>query len=377
MQHGDHQDTLPSIQMHTQGQGPIDQMIRPEQDLGFLDTQHMVARDERQGSTVGSHKWAGNEPEIVWDRLRPEQAIRGLLLPGKERGQHSVQRQLLRQELVELLHKLFAPAHSILVEPLAAGYSGTGVVKARPFYPVQGGGQQVVVKFGATEMIEQEAANYMQYVRHFVGDGRITALLEKQRTAHLGGLMYSFLGARSQPMQDFGTFYAHADLARIKQVLDGLFHRTCGLWYANHGSLQPVNLTEMYQHQWSYTTEQLQRIVRRYLPRVQGQHTLTFTSLSSAPTARLCNPLDVLQTARPIVRSTYLCTTHGDLNQRNILVDEHNTPWLIDFQNTGPGHILCDVAMLDTVIRYQLLTAQQATLDERLELEKQLYHAEY
>ena len=47
-------------------------------------------------------------------------------------------------------------------------------------------------------------------------------------------------------------------------------------------------------------------------------------------------------------------------------------PWLIDFQSAGPSHILRDVATLDAVIRLQLLTSEQATLDECLALEEAL-----
>jgi len=46
--------------------------------------------------------------------------------------------------------------------------------------------------------------------------------------------------------------------------------------------------------------------------------------------------------------------------------------WLIDFQGTGRGHILRDVAMLDSTVRYQLLAAGEATLEERLHMEEVL-----
>ena len=46
--------------------------------------------------------------------------------------------------------------------------------------------------------------------------------------------------------------------------------------------------------------------------------------------------------------------------------------WMIDFQETGQSHILRDIAMFDSVVRFQLLTAEEATLRERLSLEKAL-----
>ncbi len=59
---------------------------------------------------------------------------------------------------------------------------------------------------------------------------------------------------------------------------------------------------------------------------------------------------------------TYLCITHGDFNQRNLLVDSNDHVWMLDFQETGEGHILRDLAMLDSVIRFQLLSAKEAKL---------------
>jgi translation initiation factor 2B subunit (eIF-2B alpha/beta/delta family) len=53
-------------------------------------------------------------------------------------------------------------------------------------------------------------------------------------------------------------------------------------------------------------------------------------------------------------------------------VDTDGHTWLIDFQSTGRGHILRDVAMLDSTIRFQLLAAEETTLEECLELEETL-----
>ena len=46
--------------------------------------------------------------------------------------------------------------------------------------------------------------------------------------------------------------------------------------------------------------------------------------------------------------------------------------WLIDFQGTGQGHILRDVARLDSEVRFRLLAAEEATLEERLKMEDAL-----
>jgi hypothetical protein len=275
-------------------------------------------------------------------------------------------------ELNGLLRCLFSQAQTLLVEPLSHGFSNTRVVKVQPFYAEGGAGQHVVVKFGDTQTIKQEYKCYRKYVQNFIGDGRSTTILNYQCTMHLGGIVYSFLGATTQQMQSFGAFYHQAPIDKIKQTLDLLFRSTSRNWYANHDSLQVLNLTEDYQKQSSYTLKQLQHSLGERFPGIIDQETLIFQSFSSEQTKVFLNPFFTLKTLQQQIHPTYTSTTHGDFNQRNILVDQTGYPWLIDFQSAGPSHILRDVATLDTVIRLQLLTSEQATLDERLVLEEAL-----
>src|ERR1700676_2970903 len=94
-------------------------------------------------------------PRIVWKGCGPEQLI--LELYAQEID-ISLQQHLVR-ELHRLLYSLFAPlAQEILVEALPHGFSNTRVVKVQPFY-AQGGGQQLVVKFGDIHIIKQEHEN--------------------------------------------------------------------------------------------------------------------------------------------------------------------------------------------------------------------------
>ncbi len=55
-----------------------------------------------------------------------------------------------------------------------------------------------------------------------------------------------------------------------------------------------------------------------------------------------------------------------------MFVDSTGHIWLIDFQETARSHILRDFAILNSVVRFQLLTADQATLEERLRMEEAL-----
>jgi thiamine kinase-like enzyme len=133
-------------------------------------------------------------------------------------------------------------------------------------------------------------------------------------------------------------------------------------------------LTSDYQQLLNFTPEKLARGLSDLGESVQGEQKLYFKSLKGK--RAYTNPL--LATAgRSFVRPTYVCTTHGDFNQHNILVDNTGNMWLIDFARTGRGHILRDVSALDSAVRFQLLAAEEATLEERLRMEKVLCSIEH
>jgi hypothetical protein len=152
-------------------------------------------------------------------------------------------------------------------------------------------------------------------------------------------------------------------------VLDRLFHVTCANWYGNRGALQPLDLTADYQKLLGFSIESLQKARQERLASVEASDHLVFPGLKTDRS--FSNPIAMIADRR-FVMPAYKCITHGDLNDTNVLVDVDGHTWLIDFFRTGEGHILRDVAELETVIRLQALDADQATLEERLAMEDTL-----
>jgi thiamine kinase-like enzyme len=309
------------------------------------------------------------ELDVLWQQvIGPQQVVLNLEVDGIRLKRSPTLQSQVALELDDLLCRLFYEAESVLVRPLTLGQSPMGVLWVQPFYG-GGGGRAVIIKFGDFRKIEQEYSNFKKYVQSFIGGGRSTSILDLRRTPHLGGIIYSLLGADNDHLEDFGNFYKHADESQIRDVLDLLFLDTCSAWYANHGKLQPYNLTEDYQQLFGLTLEKLEHPLSELQRVVQGTQKLSFKSLNSE--RAFTNPFPGMA-GPPLVRSTYSCPTHGDFNQHNLLVDSTGHTWLIDFQRTGQGHILQDVAKLDSEIRFFLLTSEEATLDERLSMEEAL-----
>lgn len=307
--------------------------------------------------------------EVIWQEVTgPEQVVSNLEIDGMRIKRNMSLRSQMAVELDDLLCRLFYEAERVLVRPLTQGQSVTGVLWAQPFY-ASGGGRAVIVKFGDFRKIEEEYSNFKKYVQPFIGGGRNSTALDVRRTPHLGGIMYSLLGADKEYLEDFGSYFRHVPSSDIINVLDRLFLDTCSAWYANVGKLEPRNLTEEYQQLFGLTLEKLEHPLSELRRSVHGTQKLYFKSLNSDRAFK--NPIVGLA-GPPLVRSTYTCITHGDFNHHNLLIDTTGHTWLIDFQSTGTGHFLRDVAKLDTEFRLALLAPEEATLEERLRMEEAL-----
>jgi len=316
------------------------------------------------------------ELEVHWiENSGPQHAVQHLLVRGTLVEFDAVLQSQMAEELEDLLCRLFYTAKSVLVQPLKNGRSGTAVLRVRPFYS-DGGGHAVVVKFGDLHLVQKEYDNYQQFVQTYLGGGRNTTIQEVRRTPHLGGIVYSLLGTTHEQLVDFGEFYARAEIALIREAIDKLFRDTCDNWYASRGDLQLLDLTEDYQRVFNYPTDTLAQAIFQQLRVAQAQEKLYFLALADSNKHPFTNPLLAIA-GKVLSRATYKCITHGDFHHHNMFVDDSGNIWLIDFQETSRSHILRDVAILDSVVRFQLLAAAQATLEERLRMEEALCSIEH
>lgn len=321
-------------------------------------------------------KIAGEKAQINLDLdtrwpkgLSPSQLMVNLKVGGTRVKDKTPYQAQLAVELDDLLCRLFYQSKGVLLERLASGYSGSAVMLATPFFKKTGQGEPVVVKFGDHKQIDRESKNYKDFVQPFLGGNRSTSVLELRRSVRLGGIVYSLLGSVGDKVESFSSFYAHASVSEIKAVLQRLFEETCKQWYANRSVLELLDLTEEYVRRLDLTTERLAQALAEGVKGIHGKQQLYFDALSNG--RPFTNPVGDVH-GQEYLASTYICSTHGDLNGENILIDRDRHVWLIDFSLTGPGHILRDFAELDAAIRYQLLKEGEATLEERLVLEDAL-----
>lgn len=312
--------------------------------------------------------------DVVWQRGEGESGgsdiLRNLRIAGERvRKSEPSLFDRVEDEFIDLLARMFHDAERVVLTPMVPGRSGAGVVKVRPVLRL-GGGAAVVLKFGDVADIETENTNYEQYVKPFLSGARLTSIQSRAHTWLLGGTCYSLLGASE--FSDFTSFYASASEEQVCDALNNLFRETCSAWYENTGPLTDRDLGREYVDRLGMDAAGLNSSLQK-LRRVRAGTSLEFTSLPGM--RKLPNPLRAVM-GGPMVYWTHEAVTHGDLNGSNIIVDRHGSCWLIDFFNTGPGHALRDFALLDGAIRWTMLRAEEATLEERLAMEYALLDAD-
>jgi thiamine kinase-like enzyme len=174
----------------------------------------------------------------------------------------------------------------------------------------------------------------------------------------VGGLIYSLIGA-----QEAGSVKTLSEVLFTQEseisagLLQRFYQQTFGQIYAD---AQPatLDLTEHYTKQLGLHVTKLRRRMRTLDPMLLTASTLPWGGLERA----LPNPLTLaiykgrFRSFGEVETRTSLC--HGDLHSRNILVDDENHFWLIDFARSTTSHILRDFAELESDIKFHVLPLQ-------------------
>ncbi|MFO7632164.1 MAG: response regulator, partial [Caldilinea sp.] len=239
--------------------------------------------------------------------------------------------QELINELGDLLRRLFPGATDLFLQPMPAGQSGAVVVKAEPIYSAKRG-SPVIVKFGKRDKIEVERDNYDAHIERFISNQASTRLRYVPGRV-MGAIAYSLVGPDLGGVMALAEYFPKASEDDLRRVFDNLFLHTCRRWYENREQPRRTrDLVELYEnglhiHDWGVIWQGMEKVTpdlatsRLSFPGVEGD----FPNPKAWLAAR----------NHQIYLPVWLATTHGDLNEHNVLVTDDNRTWLIDFYRTG------------------------------------------
>lgn len=329
--------------------------------------------------------------EDMTDGLLKEEGELRVPLEGRERlkailgEEPPLPREAILSQLQDLISVLFEDDQKIFLTSLKSGLSGASVLRARPTAANETGGLVIrgnfVVKAGQRQKVETEKHNYDRYVRALLTTGCVTEAKYAVRR-DVGAIVYNFVQNESQDeLPELDVHYLNQDVppAVLVESLRRLFFNTLRPWYRDRvESLVHHDIVTEYLNAFNLTWERFNERMREVEDDYQPDAP-EMVWFADKRTFLIDNPQFWIKAHKNWCRlPSRRAPTHGDLTGRNIIADlqsyEANSQayyrlWLIDFYRTGVSHILRDVVILETDIKYRLLDAE---IGEFVQLERKL-----
>lgn len=268
-------------------------------------------------------------------------------------------------DVTRILQRLFFDASQVVLEPFkleppytAVSTSGSALLLATAHRYSQSPAE--VVKLGAAGEVKTELEKFEKIKRELGGQRRVE--IDGRDVAYsrrLGGLVYRLIDSdRFNQITSYRHFYTETSVESITQANYKFFEVTFSGLY-NNAQVQQLDLLTAYAPQLHLTPHKLEGVMSQALrPANPNAPQLEFNGIPYS----LPNPVTwaVREGAWRALgrRSVHCCLVHGDLHNRNILVDTaENLPkfWLIDFARSDESHTLRDFVELESDIKFTLL----------------------
>jgi len=256
-----------------------------------------------------------------------------------------------RPEWDGIVRHLYADCRSVTLTTLPGGFMSS-TFKAVAYD--QDGRRTLpsVVKIGPADVTRREVEANRHYISRFILNNG-TTLLGDAEHGEWAGLRYNFLGVNGPDSRLTWLYdqYLHRPLPDVLSLFEQLFTRVLKPWYA--------------QPKWEQVFLFRDHSPLRLFPELLAAAESTLGLSAESPEfecrelgARLPNPFYFLKHEYPRhageSRLWYTSVCHGDLNLRNVLVDERDNLYVIDFSETRPRNVVSDFARLEPVLKFEM-----------------------
>lgn len=257
-------------------------------------------------------------------------------------------------QIVDVLARMFPEAKTLRFERLVT--SDTTVSSAtRPNSIVlkvyEDDLEACVVKLARAEKIKKEAENFRKYISRKLTQGFNPQQLRKEELSwNIGGITYTYEGGKNATT--FTNYYKEREHAHIKGVLSTFFFETWKRYYPPSEE-QNTSLHDLYKKIWgkewyekcaSEISKQAIERARKTLQEYDLPEPVGWLANKICDAHHDFNPVNTLPSA----------VIHGDLHGDNLLVDNRNIVWVVDFERCGWGYALQDFIELETDILSRL-----------------------
>lgn len=258
------------------------------------------------------------------------------------------------EQYSKITQQLHQGSKTVSLSRISGGFSGSLVFRA--MVTDRSGRKQMpfVMKLGPWSMICDEVRGYTDYVERYILNSS-TRLIQHRQVGEYGGILYNFvgIGGPSSTLISLEDFYKSKSTAQIEAAFDHLFRIVLNAWYG-----QPVRREiALYQE---YQRPPLYEQSREYALSHFGVTASDPEIELPCNLGKSANPLYFIEHVIPsrisVITPAYSAPQHGDLNLKNVLLDQEGHMWLIDFSDTRISHNLRDIAKMEAVIRTEMVS---------------------
>jgi protein-tyrosine phosphatase/nicotinamidase-related amidase/aminoglycoside phosphotransferase (APT) family kinase protein len=245
---------------------------------------------------------------------------------------------------------LFRDSTHVDLDELSGGYSGSLVWRADSRDALGHRQAPSVVKIGTNKLIAQERVAF-EKIEEVLGNSapRVRGFIDVGDRA---GLKYSYAAIGQGRVRTLkALFTAGESTDDLAAIVHTTFEEILGPLYAA-ACYERLPLFEHYQFSADLAGPVRSNVAA--LTTDVDQDEIRFPGGLVLP--NVCRFYEEFLTDHPLPTYDYhyVSYVHGDLNAANILVDEHQNVWVIDFFHSGRGHVLKDLAKFENDLLYLL-----------------------
>ena len=256
-------------------------------------------------------------------------------------------------QIVDVLAQLFPEAHHLRLEKFLPGYPASGLLTApRPRSVVlkvhEDDFQPVIVKFARPHKIVKESDRFKKYIDRRLVGSFCPKLDDYKVLWNIGAIKLSYVGNIDRT---FSQFFQTQPIEKIERSLEKFFTHTWSEQYKRIKKVSKSSLFDLYCSVWD--DDWYQRALNfRPLAPADAMGLETWSKISAKDPLRWLIE-DVASNRRKDaswVKETKVAITHGDLHADNLLIDDSDNAWVVDFERSGEGHALQDFVELESDI---------------------------
>ncbi|MCK4313121.1 MAG: phosphotransferase, partial [Candidatus Cloacimonetes bacterium] len=273
----------------------------------------------------------------------------------------------LKNEWEIIIRKIYSEAREVILSELQGGFTS----KTFQVTSFDKDGRRLlptVLKIGSIKDTENEVNAYHNFVIKFILNNS-TTIMGTTYHGDFGGLRYNFVGINGpdSKLTWLTDYYKKLPAEKLIPIFDRIFTDVLKPWYG-----QPK--WELIYPFKEHNPCEMFPLIFESLETSLGISAETKTIFCEELNIELPNPYHFLKYEYPkrkeFSKLWYKSITHGDLNMQNILLDEVENIYIIDFSETKTRNIISDFARLEPIFKIEMTKLETETdLKNLLEFE--------